>query len=495
MRLYIILRYVGFVLLINAVFLFISSIISAFNSESVLFPLLYSAMVSALFGTFPLIFVPPSKHITNNEGLIIVISSWLLSCLIGTLPYILWGGEFTFTNAWFESVSGYTTTGSSILTNIEALPLGLLFWRSATHWLGGMGIIIFVLSVLPSMGIAGLVLYRSEMSSLARENFRHNAKTTLKILLSIYVGLTLLETIALLFCGMNVFDAITHAFGTIATGGFSPKNASIAYYNSASIEIVVIIFMVLSGIHFGLLYSTLFETVRNIWKSTIVRYYLSALLFGVIITTIDVHGNQFESWPEALRYSAFQIISVGTSTGFANADTSIWPSFAQVLLIFFSLQCACAGSTSGGIKTDRLVILGKALSKQIKLLQHPHAIIPVKIGKNSIHGDVLAMSIMYVSVYLGIVFIASIVLIALGVDTLSSFSASVATMGNVGPGLGKVGSMGNFNHIPNLGKWVLTVTMLLGRLEIYGLIIFFLPNIWKSSVSNQYDSLSSRQIV
>lgn len=490
MRLHVILRYVGFVFLINALFLSISAIISALNAESSVFPLLYSTIVTALFGAFPLIFVPPSRQITNNEGVIIVIASWLLSCLVGTLPYILWGGKFTFTNAWFESVSGYTTTGSSILANIEALPLGLLFWRSATHWIGGMGIIIFVLSVLPSMGIARMVLYRSEMSPLARENFRYNAKTTLKILLTIYVGLTFLETLALLFCGMNVFDAITHAFGTIATGGFSPKNSSIAYYGSPSIELAIMIFMILSGIHFALLFSTVFEKSKKLWKSTVVRYYLSAILVGIMITTLDVHRDQFQSWTEALRYSAFQIISVGTSTGFANTDTSIWPSLSQVLLIFFSLQCACAGSTSGGIKTDRIVLLGKALRKQIRLLQHPHAIIPVRINGSNIHDDVLAMGMLYVAVYLCLVFVASILLIATGVDLLSAFSGSVAATGNVGPGLGSVGSMSNFGDIPSFGKWILTFAMLLGRLEIYGLIVFFLPHMWKTKANHPSRSLS-----
>ena len=487
MRVHIILRYVGFVLLINAAFLLISSIISIFNSETAFFPLFYSALVAALFGAFPIIFVPPAKNIANNEGLIIVVLSWLVSCLVGTLPYVLWGGEFSFTNAFFESVSGYTTTGSTILTNIEALPFGLLFWRAATHWLGGMGIILFVLSVLPSMGIAGMVLYRSEMSSLARENFRFNAKTTLKILSIVYIGLTLLETIALLFCGMNLFDAITHSFATIATGGFSPRNTSIAYYNSASIEIVIIIFMVLSGIHFALLFSAVVKGPKDLWRSSIVRYYLVALMIGISITTISIHGNQFQSWVDALRYASFQIISVGTSTGFANADSSVWPPIARILLIFFTLQCACAGSTSGGIKVDRFVIIGKAFIRQIKLLQHPNAIIPVRIDDKTLHDDALAMNILYVAVYLGIVFIAAVLLIALGMDTLSSFSATAATTGNVGPGLGVVGSMSNFHYIPTAGKWILTGTMLLGRLEIYGLLIFFLPNIWKSSFKNKLD--------
>ena len=479
MRLYIILRYAGFALLLNAIFLFIASIISVINSDSAFLPLLYSAMISALFGVFPLIFVPPTRQISNKEGLMIVILSWLLSCLVGVLPYVLWGGQFTFTNAWFESVSGYTTTGSSILTNIEALPLGLLFWRSATHWIGGMGIIIFVLSILPNLGVAGMVLYRSEMSSLAMKNFRYRARTAVQILLSIYIGLTALETIALLLSGMNLIDSITHAFGTIATGGFSTKNTSIAYYQSTFIEIIIIVFMVLSGIHFALLFSVISGNRRNLWKSTIVKYYLCALVIGIIITTINVYGKQYQSLLEALRYSAFQTISLGTSTGFSTTDTSVWPALAQILLIFFTLQCACAGSTSGGIKVDRIVIWGKLIIKQLKQLQHPNAIIPIKVDGQNVSNATIEMSVSYISVYLGVVFLSTILLIALGMDSLSAFSGSAAAMGNVGPGLGSVGSMSNFSHIPEGGKWILTITMLLGRLEIYSLVLFFIPKQWK----------------
>ncbi|MDZ7330488.1 MAG: TrkH family potassium uptake protein, partial [candidate division KSB1 bacterium] len=394
MRLHIVFRYIGIVFLINAGFLFIAAMISILYSDQALRPLLYSSIVTALFGIFPLIFVPPAKTIRNNEGLAIVVGSWLLSCLVGSLPYVLWGGEFSFTNAWFESVSGYTTTGSSILTNVEALPKGLLFWRSTTHFLGGMGIILFVLSVLPSMGIAGLVLYRSEMSALAQENFGQNVRTTLRILLTIYVGLTLLETLALMMAGMNLFDALTHSFGTVATGGFSTKNESIAYYHSPLIELIIIIFMILSGIHFGVLYSSIFRGSKAIFKSTIVKYYLWAMIFGIMLTTIQLHGTFYHRWIDSLRYAAFQIISIGTSTGFANADSSVWPALAKLLLIFFALQCACAGSTSGGIKTDRMVMLGKAIIKQLKLLQHPHAALAVRIDNRVIHEDVLAMAIL-----------------------------------------------------------------------------------------------------
>jgi len=276
-----------------------------------------------------------------------------------------------------------------------------------------------------------------------------------------------------------LFDSITHSFATIATGGFSPKNLSIAYYKSALVEIVIMIFMILSGIHFGLLFIAVSESIYDIWKSSIVRYYLLALMIGTTVTTLNVHGNQFHNWIEALRYSAFQIISLGTSTGFATADTSIWPSFAQLVMIFFTLQCACAGSTSGGIKVDRILILWRAITKRIKKLQHPTAVIAVKIDNVAIDDDVVEAGILYIPLYLGVVFISTVLLTALGVDSLSAFSATAATMGNVGPGFGTVGSMGNFSQIPEVGKWLLTATMLLGRLEIFGLILFLGVKSWK----------------
>jgi len=479
MRPPIILRYVGLVLLFNATFLLISCLISVFNSDSAFFPLLYTTLISAFFGAFPLIFVPPTTNITNKEGFTIVILSWLLSCLVGVIPYIMWGGEFTFTNAWFESVSGFTTTGSSVLTNIEALPLGLLFWRSATQWIGGIGIIIFVLAVLPHMGKPGLILYRTEMSPLAVDNFHYRTQKTMQILLFIYVGLTLAETISLLFCGMSLFDAITHSFATIATGGFSPKNLSVGYYKNVAIEIVIIMFMILSGIHFVLLFAALTGKISELWKSATVRYYLMALTIGVIAVMFSIRGSQFYSWADALRYAAFQVISIGTSTGFATIDSSMWPPFTQLVMIFFTLQCACAGSTSGGIKADRIVLLWKTIVKRIKKMQHPAAVIKVKIDTVAVEDDVVEVNILFISFYIGIVFLSALILTALGIDILSAFSGSAATMGNVGPGFGMVGSMSNFSQIPAVGKWVLTATMLLGRLEIFGFILFLSIRSWK----------------
>lgn len=479
MRPHVVLRYVGSVLLLNSAFLLISAVISVLSSDSGQFPLLYSFTISALFGAFPLIFVPPAPDISNKEGFIIVVASWLLSCMVGVLPYVLWGGEFTFTNAWFESVSGFTTTGSSILSNIEDLPAGLLFWRSSTHWIGGIGIIIFVLSVLPAMGQAQITLYRAEMSSLVTDTFQYRTKRTLKVLLYVYVGLTFCETVSLLACGMNLFDSVTHSFATIATGGFSPKNLSIAHYQSLSIEIVIMVFMILSGIHFGLLFFAVSGKISQAWKSSVVRYYIAALIVGISLTALNVHGKEFLNWTDAIRYSAFQIISVGTSTGFAVTDTSTWPPFSMLIMIFFTFQCACAGSTSGGIKVDRMVMAWKIAGKTIRKMKHPRAVIVAKVDGMAIDGEVLEGGILYICLYTATVFSASLLLAALGVDSLTAFSGAATTMGNVGPGFGTIGSMANFSHIPEAGKWVLTGTMLLGRLEIFGMILFFMARSWK----------------
>jgi len=431
MRFQIVLRYIALALLLNSLFMFISGIISAFNGDGGMMPLFYSGFVTALFGVFPLIFVPPAEKITNKEGLLIVVLSWLLSCLVGTLPYMLWGGGvFSFVNSWFESVSGFTTTGATILSNIEAVPMGLLFWRASTHWIGGIGIIIFVLAVLPFLGIAELVLFRSEVSSMAAENFRHRARKAIQILAGVYVGLTLLETIALMIFGMNLFDAVTHSFATIATGGFSPKNASVAYYNSPSIEIVIMIFMLLSGIHFALLYAAATGRIKDFWRSTIVRYYILANIVGTLIAAFNTWGKNYDSFWDALRYSSFQVPSVGTSTGFATADSSVWPFLSHMIIIFFTLQCACAGSTSGGIKVDRVVILGKAFKRQLKSLMHPNAVFPVRLDNNTVSDDMVYKSVLFIGIYLLIAFISTLLIAALGVDLTTAFTATIASMGN-----------------------------------------------------------------
>ena len=479
MRPQIILRYLGFVLFFNAFFLIISAGISAISGDSAIYPLVFSAIVCTLFGLFLFVFVPPALDISNSEGLFIVVCSWLLSCLIGTLPYILWGGPFTFTNAWFESVSGFTTTGASILSDIQGVAPGLLFWRAATHWMGGVGIIIFVLAVMPSMGAASMILYRSEVSPLVQESFNYRTRKTLKIILYVYIGLTVLETVLLMLQGMNLFDATTHAFATVATGGFSTKNTSIAYFSSLGIEITLMVFMVLSGVHFGLLYLTITGNPRHLLESSVFRYYICALLIGICLVAVNLHGPVYTQWAQAFRYAAFQVISIGTSTGFANTDSTVWPALAQLIIIFFTLQCACSASTSGGIKVDRMVLFWKAFLRRLVRLRHPRAIEVIKVDQIRIDDEVVETALTFILIYLAVWMLSAMLLAMSGSDIMTAVSGVAAAMGNVGPGFGTVGSMSNYNHLPMAAKWILTGDMLVGRLEIFGLFLFITIHRWK----------------
>lgn len=479
MRFHTIIRYIGFVLLLNAAFLFISLLVSLHYHDNGTYPLLFSLLITALWGAFPIIFVPPTSDLSNKEGYLIVVLSWIISCFIGMLPLLLYGGEFTIVKAFFESVSGYTTTGASILNNIEGLPKGLLFWRSSMHWLGGVGIVVFMLVVLPSMGKAQFTLSRMEISPLAKENFHFRTRKMLNIILYVYIGLTLAQVILLHLFGMGLFDAVNHAFATIATGGFSTRNLSIASFNSVPIEIITMVFMFLSGIHFGLLYSTIILKSQNIFTSPIVKYYFWGTIAGIIIVTISIHGTVYPNWAESIRYASFQVISLSTTTGFANANSAVWPPLAIIVIIFFTIQCACAGSTSGGMKLDRVVIFFQALKSQIKKLQHPQAIIPIKLGNRTIPSEIVGSVSLFITLYVAILLISTIILAAMGIDLLTAFSASAATMGNAGPGFGMVGSMSNYSTIPDGGLFLLSIDMLVGRLEVFGFILLFLIKSWK----------------
>ncbi|MGD8780060.1 MAG: TrkH family potassium uptake protein [Ignavibacteria bacterium] len=479
MRPYVIIRYSGIILLFNSVFLLISALISFFNNDSALFPLLYSAVIAAMFGIFPIIFIPPIEDISNKEGLSIVVFSWLVTCLLGTVPYIMWGGEFSITNAWFESVSGFTTTGASVINNIEAIPMGLLFWRSSTHWIGGIGIIIFVLSVLPSMGMTGAVLYRAEMSSPAQRQFRMRAKNAVNVLVTVYLGITLIETIALKLAGMSLFDAINHTFATVATGGFSTKNSSIAAFDNLSIEIIIMIFMFLSGMNFALLFSVVTGNIKRLRFSSVFKYYALVNVLVIILVTINIYFKGYYDLSFSLRYASFQVLSIGTSTGFANADSSIWPGLSQLLIMLVTLQCACAGSTSGGIKADRILVILKGVKRKIYKFVYPNAVFRISLDKESIEEESVNSAFNYVVLYFIVALFATALLSLMDVDLLSAFSGTIAMMGNVGPGLSKVGSLANYSQIPETGKWVLSIAMLAGRLEIYGLIMIFLPAFWK----------------
>ena len=480
MRTWILLRYTGLSLVISGVFMFISALVSLYYADEALIPLMYSAFIIFILGLFPLIFTPKPDQVSPREALLIVTLSWLVSCLAGSIPYILFGGEFTFSNAWFESVSGYTTTGSTVLVEIESLPKGLLFWRASTHWIGGIGIVLFTLVLLPSMGKARLTLFRSEISQLAIGNLQYRSRKAINVLVIVYLALTISETILLSLAGMSVFDSVCHSFATIATGGFSTRNLSIAAYDSPLIESIIILFMILSGMHFGLLFMVFTLKPLSFFKSEVTRYYLISMFSGVIVVALTIYFSNDIALLSALRHAAFQVASLGTTTGFASIDSSVWHPFAIMILMFFTFQCACAGSTSGGLKADRVYILFKSIKSHFIRIAHPNAVYYTRIQGEVIQGETLTNIYFFILAYLLIFFITALALIAMNVDMLSAFSGSATTIGNVGPGFSVVGSLGNFSSIPNAGKWFLSANMLFGRLEIFSLVLIFYKHIWKN---------------
>ncbi len=476
MKLGVVIRYVGLVMLLNAVFMLISALISLFNGmDTGFYPLLLSFLITAIIGAFPLIFVPNDNNLSNKESYVVVVMAWVMSCLLGMVPYLIWGGEFTFTNAWFESTSGFTTTGSTILSDVEALPKGLLFWRAATHWIGGVGVVLFAIVILPSMGRMKMTLSSAEMSMMAKDNFRYTTKKILQIIIFVYVGLTLCETLVLMAVGMDWFDALTNSFSTVATGGFSTKNLSIMYYHSVTIEMVITFFMLVSGIHMGLIYATLRGKHNNVFRSEVARFYVLSLLVSTLIVSASLllNHNYANVW-EALRYGVFQVVSYTTTPGFASTDNALWPPLAMIVLIYCTIQGAMAGSSAGGVKADRVLLIFKAIKARVLKLQHPNAVIRIKQNGVTQEDGVVNAAILLVMIYLLTALVGTILLTAMNLDLLTSFTATIASLSNVGPGFGKVSNLASFGPLPEAAKWLLSVLMLFGRLEFFGFIHIFM---------------------
>ncbi len=481
MRLNVVLRYVGMVLLCVATFMLLSAGISYLNDkDSAFYPLLLSSLLTALLGVFPLIFVEKSEQISTKEGYCIVVGSWLVACVVGMFPYLIWGGEFSLINAWFESVSGFTTTGASILNDIEALPRGMLFWRMSSTWIGGIGVVMFALVILPSLGRTKQTMSSVELSSLAKDNYRYRTQMIVRILLVVYIGLTALSTLLLKLAGMDWFDAVAHAMSASATSGFSTKNASIGYYDSALVELILIVTMIVAGIHFGLIYATVAGKRNNIFRSEVTRTYLAIIVVVSILVALSLRiSGVYPSILDALRHAFFQVSSLITTSGFATADTNTWTSFAILLLMFCSLVCACAGSTSGGLKVDRLLLAAKIVRNRIRQQQHPNAILRVKVDGVMQEKSTLDSVMIFIFIYIVLICAGTLLSSLCGVDMLTSFSSSLACMSNVGPGFGAVGSLDNYSSLPTIVKFFDTMLMLLGRLEIFGLIQLFFIRWWR----------------
>ncbi len=473
MRIVAIVKYLGYVLLFNALFLLISAIISLILQENSFTPLFYSAIVCSILGFFPQIFVERIEEISFHEGMAISVFGWILTCFAGAVPYFMWGGEFTFANALFESVSGYTTTGSTILQNVEGLTKGMLFWRSSTHFIGGVGIILFVLLILPDSKGVRTSIYRSEVSGLSLMSFKMRAKRIVHIISIVYVSLTVILILLLWMLGMTFFDAVCHSFGTIATGGFSTKNLSIAHYNNVWIEVTLTIFMYLSSLHFGVLFLTFTGNKNNIFTSKVIRSYTLVLIAGIVLIAINLVLESGYNWGEAFRHSSFQVVTLASTTGSATLDTDVWPMFSKIILIYFMIQCAMAGSTGGGIKFDRIYLYFVSLKYRIKQIQHPQGVYVTKVNNNVVSQDLELQTMAFIILYILILFVVALVLSAMNIDGTTAFTASITTIGNVGPGFGKISSLSNFSSLPDAAKYLLSANMLVGRLEILNVVTLF----------------------
>ena len=419
------------------------------------------------------------ETMSHREGMGVVAIGWTAAGIFGALPYY-WGGVFNgFSDALFESLSGFTTTGASVLSPIEIVPRGFLFWRSLTHWLGGMGIIVLSLAILPLLGIGGMQLYKAEVPGPVPDKLKPRIRDTAMVLWKVYVIFSAAETVLLMLGGMDLFEALCHTFGTMATGGFSTRNASIGAYHSPYIDTVVIVFMLCAGVNFSLHYQFFKGAPLAFWRNSEFRFFVGIVAIFCLTVTFNIYHTVYETLSQAIEFGVFQVVSIITTTGYATADYEMWPSLSQNILLFCMFLGASAGSTGGGMKCLRIMLLLKHSYKQLFALIHPRAVTQVKLGGRPVSDEVLHSIWGYFMLYLGLFILCSFLLAATGVDVVTSFAAVAASIGNIGPGLGLVGPTDNYAHIPVLGKWLLILSMLLGRLEIYTVLILFVPEFWR----------------
>lgn len=464
---------VGKALLVSALFMALSIGVSlVYGRDSGFGPLMISFVITLIVGAFPFIFVKNVPTLSMKDGFVTIVLAWILSFIFGMMPYVMWGGEFTLVNAWFESVSGYTTTGSTILNDIEALPESLLFWRSSTHYIGGLGVVVFLLLVMPEASPYRLRLTNMELSALSKDGYRYKSSKVVWVITSVYLGLTLTSCLALWAAGMPFFDALNHAFSIAATGGFSTKNLSIAAFDSSLIDIVAMVFMAVAAIHFGLLYAVAATRSFKPLNNSVVKYYFASILVMTVIIAVSLIGTGgYSSWGKAFLDASFSVVSYMSTTGFANCDNSQWPWLAAVVLIFVSFHCGCSGSTTGGIKIDRLLISYKAISTEIRRRLHPTSVSYVKMGGHNLADSTVGAVMMFIVVYVLVIFASIVLVMMFGTDVTDAVTGVIASVGSVGPGVGELGSMDNYSGQLVSAKLIYTLDMFLGRLEIYPVFV------------------------
>ncbi|MFU8855497.1 MAG: TrkH family potassium uptake protein [Deferrisomatales bacterium] len=438
-----------------------------------------AALAAALGGGLLLATRGTRPELTHREGFAVVTFGWVLFGVLGALPYLFAGAVPTLIDGVFESLSGFTTTGATILEDIENVPRSLLLWRAMTHWLGGMGIIVLGLAILPMLGVGGMQLFRAEVPGPTADRLRPRIQDTAKLLWGVYVGLTAAEVALLLFGGLDWFDAVCHAFSTLATGGFSTRNASVGAYQSAYVDGVVTVFMFLAGMNFALHHAVLAGRGRKALKSEELRFYVLLTAGAVLILTAANTGRVYGSILESFRYSAFQAVSILTTTGFGTADYETWAPVCQVLLVLLMFVGGCAGSTGGGMKVSRVLLLLKHGIVQVWNLIHPRGIRRVKLDGRPVPDAVLQGILGFFALFLLVTGAASLGMALLGVEPLTAVASVIACVSNIGPGLGDVGPADTYAHLPLAGKALLSFCMLLGRLELFTVLVLFFPSAWR----------------
>jgi len=472
--------YIGRILLVEAVLMLLPGLVALLYGEP-LRPFLLTAFLLAAVGALLGARRPARTTIFARDGFAVVALAWLLMSAFGALPFVFSGDIPRFVDAFFETVSGFTTTGASILTAVEPLSRAGLFWRSFTHWVGGMGVLVFVMAVMPMSGGQGMHLMRAEVPGPSVGKLVSRMGDTAKILYGIYAAMTVILIALLLLGGMDLFDACIHAFGTAGTGGFSCRNLSVGAYNSAYFDVVIGIFMLAFGVNFNLYYFLLIRKFRDVFRSEELRVYLLIVAAAVIAIAVNV-TEMYGSFALSLRHAFFQVSTIITTTGYATVDFNLWPTFSKGILVVLMFVGACAGSTGGGIKVARLVILGKASLADMKKMLHPNAVTAVRFeGKPLTERNVRSVY-QYLAVYI-LLFVLSFLLLSLeGFDLVTTFTALAACINNIGPGLEVVGPMGNYAAFSTAGKLLLSFNMLLGRLEIFPMLLLFAPSIWRRRV-------------
>ena len=473
-------RIMGFLLLIETAMLMCCGGVSLFYKEDDLNSFLLSSAITAFVGVIMLaIGRGAEKSLNRRDGYVIVSVAWIAFSFFGMLPYYIGGYIPSVTDAFFETMSGFSSTGATIMNNIESMPHGILFWRAMTQWIGGLGIVFFTIAVLPIFGMGGIQVFAAEASGPTHDKVHPRIGVTAKWIWGIYAGMTGTLIILLVFGGMGLFDSICHAFTTTRTDGHSTKQTSIEYYHSPYIDYVISVFMFLSGVNFTLLLLMFNGKIKKFIHDAELKFYFMSVAFFTVFIAVWLYQTSSMGAEEAFRKSLFQVISLQTSTGFATADYMLWPSILWGCLLIVMIMGACAGSTTGGIKCIRMVILFKVAKNEFKHILHPNAVLPVRVNKQVISPSIQSTVLAFTFLYAIIAIISILVMMGFGVGFLESIGTVISSIGNMGPGLGTCGPAFSWSELPDTAKWLLSFLMLLGRLELFTVLLLFSSDFWK----------------